>query len=75
MFKIRNDKEKGTGQGQGKRDRSNSVWWYTGGLFGVRAASYTWVGAQNFFNFTTGSGRGRLAPNASTLALDDVIHL
>lgn len=55
--------------------QSNSVWWYTGGIFGVRAASYTWAGAQNFFNFATSSGRARVMPDASTLQLGDVIHL
>ncbi len=44
--------------------QSNSVWWYTGGIFGVRAASYTWAAAQNFFNFTTSSGRGTQVSSA-----------
>lgn len=55
--------------------QSNSVWWYTGGIFGVRASSYTWAGAQNFFNFTTGTGRGAQVASASSLTLGDVIHL
>ena len=43
--------------------------------FGVRAASYTWAGAQNFFDFTIGSGRGAQVISASSLTLGDVIHL
>lgn len=57
--------------------KSNSAWWYGDWECwypGVRA-SYTWAGAQNFFNFVKGSGRGTAAANVSDLDLGDVLQM
>jgi hypothetical protein len=55
--------------------RSDRVWWYTGGLFGWRAASYTWAAAQNFADFLSASGRGSAASGPADLDLADVIQI
>jgi hypothetical protein len=54
---------------------SDDVWWYTGGLFGWRAASHTWAGAQKLYNFLTKSERGKIVPGPGDLDLGDVIQI
>ena len=48
---------------------ANSSWWYNW-LF----QSYTWAGAQNFFNFTKTKNRGYLAGYFSNLSPGDVLQ-
>jgi hypothetical protein len=54
---------------------ANNVWWYSGGFLGLRVASYTWGGAQNFYNFLSVSGRGTLAQGPADLDLGDVVQM
>ncbi|HJZ56834.1 MAG TPA: amidase domain-containing protein [Gemmataceae bacterium] len=55
--------------------QSDRVWWYTGGVFGWRAASYTWAAAQNFFNFLDVSGRGTQTTDPRQLQPADVVQI
>jgi hypothetical protein len=57
--------------------KNNSVWWYGSSNCwwpGVRA-SYTWAGAQNFYDFTSTSGRGTAAGAVSDLNIGDVLQM
>lgn len=53
--------------------QKNTVWWYGGSV--LTRASYSWAGAQNFYNFVSSSARGTLVSSASGLDLWDVVQL
>jgi hypothetical protein len=60
--------------------KKDSVWWYrrNGCSYWWRPnvhASYTWGGAQNFYQFTKGSGRGTAAARVSDLDIGDVLQM
>jgi hypothetical protein len=57
--------------------KSDSAWWYGDSNCwypGVHR-SYTWGGAQNFFNFVGASSRGSTAANISDLDIGDVLQV
>jgi len=57
--------------------KSDSAWWHGDSQCwhpGVHR-SYTWGGAQNFFNFLVTSGRGKAAANVSDLDVGDVLQV
>jgi Domain of unknown function (DUF4157)/Putative amidase domain len=57
--------------------KGDNVWWYGNSKCwwpGVRA-SYTWAGAQNFYNFTNVSGRGSAASKVADLKIGDILQM
>jgi hypothetical protein len=57
--------------------KDDSAWWYGDSQCwypGVHR-SYTWGGAQNFYNFAASSGRAKAAANISDLAEGDVLQV
>lgn len=54
--------------------KSDSVWWYDKSAWYFKA-SYTWGGAQNFYNFLNKSKRGMLVGNSNKLQLGDLIQI
>jgi len=57
--------------------KDDSAWWYGDSQCwypGVHR-SYTWGGAQNFFNFTDSTGRAKSAARISDLDLGDVLQV
>jgi hypothetical protein len=57
--------------------KDDSVWWYGDDKCwypGVHR-SYTWAGAQNFYNFVNGSGRATAAARISDLDVGDVLQV
>jgi hypothetical protein len=53
--------------------KPDHVWWYGGSL--LTRASYTWAGAQNFYNFLSISKRGRLVSDPTGLDRGDVVQM
>lgn len=56
---------------------SDSAWWYGSSTcwYPSVRSSYTWAGAQNFYNFTASSGRGAHAANILDLNIGDVLQM
>lgn len=57
--------------------KDDGAWWYGDSQCWYPRVhrSYTWGGAQNFFNFTNSSGRGKAAARISDLDLGDVLQV
>jgi hypothetical protein len=53
--------------------QSDTVWWY-GGAWLTRA-SYTWAGAQNFYNFLSASKRAKQVTDPMQLDRGDVVQM
>jgi hypothetical protein len=57
--------------------KSDSAWWYGDSQcwYPYVHRSYTWGGAQNFYNFVNGSGRAAAAAKVSDLDVGDVLQV
>ncbi|MEM6469865.1 MAG: amidase domain-containing protein [Planctomycetota bacterium] len=62
-----------TGPREFRARQRDDVWWYGGAWF--TRASYTWGGAQNFYNFVRVSGRGYLVDDSERLSFGDVVQM